>query len=116
MLVIIIIGLLAAILLPQLQGARRRAMAATLRTDLRTLAMHEESHYYDNSTYTDDLAVLRAAGYRASPEVTITVNEATFLGWSATVQHAMVLVECYMFVGNAAPVGTATDEGDLACT
>ena len=114
--VFVLIGLLASIMLPRLQGFRYRAMESSLKTDLRTLAMHQESHYYDRSTYTDDLVALAAAGFNPSPEITVTVNEATFLGWSATLQHNLLLVECYMFVGNAAPVGTAVIEGSASCS
>jgi prepilin-type N-terminal cleavage/methylation domain-containing protein len=114
--VFIVIGLLASIVLPQVQRFRYRAMESTLKSDLRTLAMHEESHYYDWSTYTDDLAVLAVAGFSPSPDINVVVNEATFLGWSATVQHVQLLVECYMFVGNAAPVGTAVVEGGISCS
>ena len=114
--VFVLIGLLASIMLPRLQGFRYRAMESSLKTDLRTLAMHQESHYYDRSTYTDDLVALATAGFNPSPEITVTVNEATFLGWSATLQHNLLLVECYMFVGNAAPVGTAVIEGSASCS
>jgi len=114
--VFIVIGALASIMLPQVQGFRYGAMESTLKSDLRTLAMHEESHYYDFSTYTDDLVQLGGAGFRPSPDINVVVNEATFLGWSATVQHVQLLVECYMFVGNAAPVGTAVVEGSISCS
>ena len=114
--VFIVIGLLASIMLPQVQGFRYRAMESSLKSDMRTLAMHEESHYYDRSTYTDDLVELRNAGFNPSPDVTVIVNEATFVGWSATLRHAQLLVECYMFVGSAAPVGTAVNEGSISCS
>lgn len=116
LMVFTVIGVLTSIMLPQAQGFRYRAMEASMKSDLRTLAMHEESHYYDWSTYTDDLVALAAAGFNPSPDVTVTVNEATSLGWSATIQHARLLVECYMFVGNAAPVGSAVTEGSLSCS
>ncbi len=111
-----IIGLLASLALPQLQSFRRRSMVSTMQADLRTFAMHQEAHFYDASTYTDDMVVLRARGFHTSPEVSVTVNEATFLGWAATMEHAQLLIECYMFVGNAAPVGTAVVEGQIACS
>jgi len=111
-----VIGILASLALPQLQGFRRRSMVSTMQADLRTFAMHQESHFYDTSTYTDDLVVLRAKGFQNSPEVSVTVNEATFLGWAATMKHAQLLIECYMFIGNAAPVGTAVAEGQIACS
>ncbi len=115
MMVIVIIGLLSAISIPRFQGARRRALVATMRTDLRALGLHQASYFHDNSTYTDDIAVLAARGFNLSPDVTAVVNEATLLGWSATASHDQVATECYIFVGNAAPVGTAVNEGAVDC-
>jgi type II secretory pathway pseudopilin PulG len=111
-----ILGLLAAIALPRLRGYRKRAWTATMRSDLRTLGLHEESSYYDRSTYTDDLAVLQAGGFFLSPNVAVVVNEATFLGWSATATHDLTPTRCYVFVGDAAPVGTSTIEGNVDCS
>ena len=116
LMVFIILGLLAAITLPRLQGYRKRAMVATMRSDLRTLGLHEESSYYDRATYTDDVAVLQAGGFFLSPGVTVVLNEATFLGWSATAIHDRTPTRCYIFIGNAAPVGTAVIEGSVECS
>ena len=116
LLVVTIIGLLATIAMPRLKHVKERALIATLKRDLRTFAMHEESHYYDRASYTDDVAALITGGFDTSPDVTISVNEATLMGWSATAEHAQTLVECYMFVGNAAPIGAAITEGSLACS
>jgi len=115
LLVFTIIGLMASIAMPRLRHMKDRALVATLKRDLRTFAMHQESHYYDRATYTDDLGVLVAGGYRTSPDVTISVNEATILGWSATAEHGQSVVECYLFIGDAAPIGNATTEGALEC-
>jgi len=114
--VFIILALLAAITLPRLQEYRKRAWAATMRSDLRTLGLHEESSYYDHTTYTDDLALLQASGFFLSTNVAVVVNEATFLGWSATATHDRIPTRCYIFVGNAAPVGTAAIEGSVDCS
>ena len=113
---IVILGLLAAIALPRVQGYSKRAMVATMRSDLRTLGLHEESSYYDRATYTDDVAVLQTGGFYLSPDVTVVLNEATFLGWSATATHNRTPTRCYIFVGNAAPVGTAVIEGGVDCS
>ena len=115
-LVVTIIGLLATIAMPRLKHVKGRALIATMKRDLRTLAMHEESHYYDRASYTDDIAAMSAGGFNTSPDVTISVNEATMLGWSATAEHAETLVECYLFIGDASPVGAATVEGSLECS
>jgi len=116
LLVFTIIGLLATIALPRMKHVKDRALIATMKRDLRTFAMHQESHYYDRASYTDDLAALNAAGYASSRDVSISVNEATVLGWSATAEHAQSMVECYLFVGDASPLGTATVEGSLECS
>ena len=116
LLVCTIIGLLATIAMPRLKHVKNRALIATMKRDLRTFAMHQESHYYDRASYTDDLAALAAVGYAPSPDVTISVNEATVLGWSATAGHAASTTQCYLFIGDAAPLGSATIEGSLECS
>ena len=116
LLVFTIMGLLTSIALPRLHHVKDRALIATMKRDLRTFAMHQESHYYDRASYTDDLNALRAGGYTPSPNVTISVNEATILGWSATAAHSESTVECFLFVGDASPLGSATVEGSLECS
>jgi general secretion pathway protein G len=116
LLVFVIIGLLTTIALPRLKHVKDRALIATMKRDLRTFAMHQESYYYDRASYTDDMVALVSAGFGPSPDVTISVNEATVLGWSATAEHAASTVECYLFVGDASPLGTATIEGNLECS
>jgi prepilin-type N-terminal cleavage/methylation domain-containing protein len=116
MMVIVIIGLVSVISMPRVQAARRRAIVATMRSDLRTLGLQQASYHYDSAMYTDDLAALAARGFSQSPEVTIVVNEATSRGWSATASHDQVATKCFIFVGGAGPVGTAVDEGATACS
>ena len=115
-LVMMIIGLLAMIAMPRLGHMKDRALIANMKHDLRTFAMHQESYYYDRASYTDDIDALAAGGYSASANVTISVNEATILGWSATAEHSESLVQCNLFVGDASPVGAATMEGSLECS
>ncbi len=114
--VMVIVSILVIIALPRFVRYRERAYVASMKRDLRTFAMHQESHYYDRGTYTDDQAALRAGGFFASPEVTISVNEATFLGWSATVGHDQIPTQCFLFIGDAAPLGAAVREGAMECS
>ena len=51
-----------------------------------------------------------------SAKYSITVNEATPSGWSATAISVNTTQQCYLFSGAAAPVGTATVEGSISCT
>lgn len=110
-----IASLLMAIALPLWRDLRERSYITTMRSDLRNLAVMQESYFYDHSSYTPSLTALDAMGFRPSPGVQVTVNEATRIGWSATMSHLATLRQCYLFVGIAAPVGSATESGAIDC-
>lgn len=114
LMVVVIIGLLASVLIPKFANSREKAFMATMKSDLRNLATAQESYFYDNQAYT--MAVTDLAAYRPSTGVTITVNEASMGGWSATATNNNSSRECYLYVGNAAAVGAATQEGQVACS
>jgi len=113
MMVVVIIGLLASVLIPRFAHTREKAFMASMKADLRNLATAEESYFYDYTSYTTNLGGLPS--FRPSTGVTIAVNEATMGGWSATASHSSTPRLCYLFVGNASPVGAATVEGQVAC-
>ena len=115
LMVVVIVALVTAIAIPRVQAVRGRAFVATMKSDLRNFAVAEESYFYDFQNYAGDVATLRARGHGASPGVTVLINEATPMGWSATVSHVGTAVRCYLFTGGAAPVGAATEDGDLRC-
>lgn len=110
-----VVTLLAAIAVPQYREVRERGYITTMRADLRNLAVIEESYFYDESTYTADLATLEVRGFRRSPATLVQLHEATAIGWSASISHAATLRQCFLFVGAAAPVGSATEEGRMDC-
>ena len=115
LMVVVIVGLLAAIGIPQLAGAKDRAYVAAMRSDLRNLSTHEESHFYDTAVYTSDLAALGLIGFNPTTLVTLSVVEATASGWSALTSHNLSAVQCGLFIGTAAPVGAAVAEGVTVC-
>jgi len=113
LMVVAIIGLLAAVLIPRFTNSREKAFLAAMKSDLRNLASAEEGYFYDYLNYTTTLGNL--ASYRPSTGVTITVSQATMGGWSASASHTNAPRQCFLFVGNASPVGAATQEGQVAC-
>ena len=113
MVVVVIMGILVSVMVPRWQASREKAFVATMKSDLRNLAAAEESYFYDNATYTTSVAAL--ATFAPSSGITITINESTMGGWSATAAHANTPRRCYLYVGNVAPVGSATAEGLVAC-
>lgn len=116
LIVIVIIGLLAAIALPKFASTKGQAYLSTMKGDLRNFATAQEAYLGDNSVYY--VGPVPAAGmvYAPSPNVTLTVNEGTATGWSATATHALTTRSCALFFGSAAPVAPATVEGQIACT
>ena len=114
LLVVVIIGLLAAIAIPKFSNTKEKAYIAAMKSDLRNLATAEEAFFYDSSKYTVNFAQM--ANYSPTVGVTITVNEATKVGWSATAVSANTAKQCYVFSGTATPPGTATVEGNISCS
>ena len=115
MVAILLIGLLAAFSTQRVGVIREHGLIVTMRSDLRHLAVAEESYAYDTATYTSDVARLKSRGLQTSPGVELTIQEATVTGWSATATHAQTARACYLIVGDAAPVGAAVDDGVIIC-
>ena len=113
LLVIVIMGILMAVLIPRWASSRERAFMAALKSDLRNLATAEEAYFFDNAMYTTSLVSLPA--YSTSPGNSVTINQATVGGWSATASRPGLTKQCYLFIGSVTPVGVATVEGQVSC-
>jgi type II secretory pathway pseudopilin PulG len=114
--VVLLIGIVSAIAMRQLGQTRVQAYQAAMRADLRNFAVAEESYFYDNGVYASSPAAVTSGGFLLTPGVSLVVNEATSVGWSATSGHLRTDVKCYLFVESAAPVGSATEAGKLDCS
>ena len=113
LIVVVIIGILAAIAIPKFQNTKGKANAAALKTDLRNLSTAEEAYFFENAIYTDDLSKL---SYRSSPGVTLTIVTASISGWAASATHpASFPLTCALFAGTVAPLAPATVEGLIGC-
>jgi prepilin-type N-terminal cleavage/methylation domain-containing protein len=113
LIVVVIIGILAAIAIPKFQNTKGKAFAASLKADLRNLATSEEAYFYDYSTYTTDTAAMKVS---FSSGVQITFGVADAGGWSAKVTHPNAYpLECALFMGTAPLLAPATTEGQVHC-
>jgi len=63
MIVIAIIGILAAIAIPQFSAYRTRAYNSSANADLRNACTAQEAYYVDNSTYTSTTSKLIGTSY-----------------------------------------------------
>jgi len=112
LIVVVIIGILAAIAIPKFADTKGKAYAASMRSDLRNLAVSQESYMYDHSTYSSSLAAMNVI---PSNGVTITIGVATGQGWNAQAEHYMANpIRCYIYAGNA-PLPPATTDGVVVC-
>src|SRR4051812_937611 len=114
LIVVVIIGLLAAIAIPKFQNTKGKANAAALRSDLRNLNVAEEAIFYDSAKYSTDTAAMK---FRPSPGVIVTIVAPPSGGWIATATHPLSYpLKCMVFGGNVSPVpAPATQEGVPAC-
>lgn len=103
LIVVVIIGILAAIAIPKFSSAREKSFRAAMMADLRNVAGLQEVYHSDNHSYSADLDDLEAS---LSDGVTLTVNEATGTGWAATATHqALSAEQCGIYHGDAAAAG-----------
>src|SRR5215212_9161103 len=70
LIVVIIIGILAAIAIPAFLAQRAKAQNARAQSDTRNAASAEVLHYTEFDTYTTTLADLTAQGFRQSNGIT----------------------------------------------
>jgi len=114
--VVLIIGVLASIAIPRYANVKTKTNVTTLKTDLRNLVTSQEAYLADAGTYYNGPVPAPALAFVASSGVTLTITEASAAGWAATATHAGAPGwTCAVFVGGAAPVAPATDDGLIAC-
>jgi prepilin-type N-terminal cleavage/methylation domain-containing protein len=75
--VVAVIGSLAAISVQEYNNHSRRAIDASMRSELRNAAMGMEGYYGENFEYPASMASLFLGGYRNTASVTLTINITT---------------------------------------
>lgn len=116
LIVVVIIGILAAIAIPKFSATREKAFRSSMMADLKNLATQQEIYHNENFAFASALADAEAV---TSEGVTITINEATGTGWSATAAHAGVpSQQCGVYHGDAAASGgdPASQPGVVTCS
>lgn len=110
LIVVVIIGILAAIAIPKFANTKDKAYIASMKSDLRNLVTAQEAYYHDNSsTYAGSTTIL-GTNYRSSSGVTVTLGTVTGSSWDATAAHSASVRTCSIKIG-----GTATSEGEPVC-
>ena len=112
LIVVVIIGILAAIAIPKFSNTKEKAYLAAMKADLRNLATYEESYAADSAgTYFAGTATSATSlqGFRASQNVTVVAALATTTSgaasWSATASHSATGKTC-----------SSSADGVIGCT
>ncbi len=123
LIVVVIIGILAAIAIPKFANTKEKAYLASMKSDLRNMATAQESWFADNQTYLTGTtsnrppgapAPLGTTGYVPSSGVQVVATATAGTGWSGIATHTATTKSCAMFIGVAA-VAPATVDGEPRC-
>jgi type IV pilus assembly protein PilA len=87
MIVIAIIGILAAIAIPQFTAYRQRGYNTSAKSDARNAYTAAQAYFHENPTVALDLPSVVAYGYKQTANVTTTVTTGTMIGLTITTKH-----------------------------
>src|SRR5258708_12992658 len=83
LIVVVIIGILAAIAIPKFANTKEKAYLASMKTDVRNLVTAEEGYFADSIKYTTNLGTLYATSAGVvGPTIALTADD-----WTAWVTH-----------------------------
>ena len=112
LIVVVIIGILAAIAIPKFANTKEKAYIASMKSDLRNLVTAEEAYFADSVKYTTSLGTAFAVTTGVIGPTIATTND----GWTATVSHTTTTKTCGIFVGSATAPVSGANEGEPKCT
>ena len=120
LIVIVIIGILAAIAIPKFGKTREKAYFKAMMSDLRNLQAQQEV-YYSNplNNYNYASAIGNLPDFVASQGVTVAISTAGQTGWGATSSHAALAANqtCAIFAGTVSAIpAPALTAGVVLCT
>jgi len=124
LIVVVIIGILAAIAIPKFANTKDKAKIASMKTDLRNFMSAQEGHFADYGVYATTAA---ATGAPSSTTVIFAPTTGNALGaiatstngFNATMTNSSLATSktCGIYVGSTAPTGmpSTANEGEVAC-
>lgn len=116
LIVVVIIGILAAIAIPKFAATKDKAKLASVRSDVRNLMSAQEAYFSDHNTYAGDFGALQAAT-NSTPSAGNTATVAGVAsGFTITVTNASIstgINSCTVQVGAGA---TSLVDGTITCS
>ncbi|HUK21656.1 MAG TPA: prepilin-type N-terminal cleavage/methylation domain-containing protein [Gemmatimonadales bacterium] len=126
LIVVVIIGILAAIAIPKFANTKEKAYIASMKSDLRNLVTAEEAYFADSVSYSSNVScanppVAGTVVWCSTTGNTLaapTVGTGTQAGWTASITNLNTTKSCAIYIGAvtpAAPAQTTDPEGAPVC-
>ena len=124
LIVVVIIGILAAVAIPKFSNTKERAYIASEKADLKNLVNTQEAFYADSGRYAKQAELAQQYQWNVSQNNQIVGVDGDNTGWSAQLTNPSVIAtttqkNCYIFAGSGAASttnkGVATVDGAPTC-
>jgi prepilin-type N-terminal cleavage/methylation domain-containing protein len=113
LIVVVIIGILAAIAIPKFANTKSKAFVTTMKSDLRNMVSAEEAFFSDSSYYSTNLTSIN---FKQSTGVNVPTITTGAGYWTATVTHSQLVGHtCGVGINTTNPIFTAAGEGEPVC-
>ena len=116
LIVVVIIGILAAIAIPKFASTKEKSYVVTMKSDLRNLVMAQEGYLADNGTYYIGAVPNAALKFQPTTGTTVTIVTATTAGWQASAIYSGTPKTCALFYGSIGALAPAVVAGEPKCT
>ena len=113
LIVVVIIGILAAIAIPKFANTKSKAYITAMKSDLRNLVTAEEAFFADSSKYTQTVTQLKFQNSTGVGSPAIVTGQGY---WTATNTHTQLPgTTCGIGINTTNPVNGTAAEGEPSC-
>src|SRR5713226_1186191 len=113
LIVVVIIGILAAIAIPKFANTKEKAYIASMKSDLRNLVTAEEAYFADSVKYSATIGAGGVIFTQSTGNTAPTINT-TADGWTANIKNVNTTKTCSIYIGSTS-LAPANKEGEPKC-
>jgi type IV pilus assembly protein PilA len=116
LIVVVIIGILAAIAIPKFANTKNKAYVTAMKSDLRNLLTTEEAFFSDSTYYTTATNLAARNSWKSTTGVGMPAVVTGSGFWRATVTHSQLAgATCGVGVNTTNPIITTAGDGEPSC-
>ena len=116
LIVVVIIGILAAIAIPKFANTKSKAYVTAMKSDLRNLVTAEEAFFSDSTYYTSATNLTSRLTWKSTTGVGMPAVSTGPGYWNATVTHSQLAgATCGIGVNTTNPIITTAGDGEPSC-